>query len=117
MRSLDRPGRTASLREETVPFRQTEHTDPSGTATQRAPAHRSGLAKRSGGRPMPNKRPNDNQPQSDGRRLVPQSRAAMWQGLAIAIGAPFLVTCAALLVGDRRIGFPMMLYLLTVVAA
>ena len=41
----------------------------------------------------------------------------MWRGLAIAVGAPVLVTCAALLVGDRRIGFPMMLYLLTVVAA
>src|SRR4051812_34015721 len=66
---------------------------------------------------MPNRRPGENQQQTDGRRLVPESRSALWRGLAIAVAAPTRVTCAALLVGDRRIGFPMLLYLLTVVAA
>jgi diguanylate cyclase (GGDEF)-like protein/PAS domain S-box-containing protein len=66
---------------------------------------------------MSNKRPGENQPQSDARRLLPESRRELWRGLAIAVSAPILVTCVALLVGDRRIGFPMLLYLLTVVAA
>jgi diguanylate cyclase (GGDEF)-like protein/PAS domain S-box-containing protein len=37
--------------------------------------------------------------------------------MGVAVGGPLLVTGLALLVGDRRIAFPMLLYLLSVVAA
>jgi diguanylate cyclase (GGDEF)-like protein/PAS domain S-box-containing protein len=50
-------------------------------------------------------------------RLLPPSGAEIWRAMAVAVGGPLLVTGLALLVGDRRIAFPMLLYLLSVVAA
>jgi diguanylate cyclase (GGDEF)-like protein/PAS domain S-box-containing protein len=56
-------------------------------------------------------------PDAQDARLLPPSRAATWRAMAVAVGGPLLVTGLALLVGDRRIAFPMLLYLLSVVAA
>ena len=52
------------------------------------------------------------------RRPTPAAPLAHnWRVWAIALGAPLAVTALGLFVDDRRIGFPVLLYLLGVVAA
>jgi diguanylate cyclase (GGDEF)-like protein/PAS domain S-box-containing protein len=64
-------------------------------------------------RPVPS--PANRTPDAQDSR--PATRAETWRAMGVAVGGPLLVTGLALLVGDRRIAFPMLLYLLSVVAA
>ena len=65
---------------------------------------------------MADGRRRDNQPNGEGGGSSFLG-ALNLRAVAIAIGAPVVVTAVALFVDDRRIGFPVLLYLLGVVAA